>query len=83
MSNKLLGERLVQKGCITQEQLDKALKDSPGQEDMLGNILISKGLLKEEELLKVLAEQFDLPFYARLKDAHITNERPCKGEHRR
>ncbi len=74
MSNKLLGERLVQKGCITQEQLDKALKDSPGQEDMLGNILISKGLLKEEELLKVLAEQFDLPFYARLKDAHITNE---------
>ena len=74
MSNKLLGERLVQKGYITQEQLDKALKESPGAEDMLGNVLMSKGLLKEEDLLKVLAEQFNLPFFGRLKDAHISNE---------
>ncbi|MDD5119981.1 MAG: ATPase, T2SS/T4P/T4SS family [Candidatus Omnitrophica bacterium] len=74
MSNKLLGEILVKRGCITQEQLNQTLKDSSIQEDMLGNILVGKGLLKEEELLKALSEQFNLPFFARLKDAHISTD---------
>jgi len=74
MSNKLLGEILVKKGCITQEQLTQALKDSSIQEDMLGNVLVAQGLLKEEELLKALSEQFNLPFIARLKDAHISTD---------
>ena len=72
MSNKLLGEILVKKGCITQEQLNQALKDTTVQEDMLGNCLVGKGLIKEEDLLKALSEQFNLPFFARLKDAHIS-----------
>ena len=72
MSNKLLGEILVKKGCITQEKLNQALKDTTVQEDMLGNCLVGKGLIKEEDLLKALSEQFNLPFFARLKDAHIS-----------
>ena len=74
MGNKLLGDILVKKGCITQEQLIEALKEAPGREDLLGRILVDKGLLKEDELLKVLSEQFNIPYYARLKDAHISTE---------
>ncbi|MDD5108533.1 MAG: ATPase, T2SS/T4P/T4SS family [Candidatus Omnitrophica bacterium] len=72
MSNKLLGEMLLKKGLITQEQLDQALKDSTIQEDMIGNILVSRGLLEEEQLQKVLSEQFNLPFFAHLKDVSIS-----------
>jgi len=72
MSNKLLGEILIKKGCITQEQLLQALKESSGKEEMLGKILVNKGLLKEDELLKVLSEQFNIPYYPHLKDVHIS-----------
>ncbi|MDP2044062.1 MAG: hypothetical protein Q8K15_02695, partial [Candidatus Omnitrophota bacterium] len=74
MGNKLLGDILVKKGCITEEQLAEALKEAPGREDLLGRILVNKGLLKEDELLKVLSEQFNIPYYAHLKDAHISTE---------
>jgi type IV pilus assembly protein PilB len=71
-TNKLLGEMLVKRNCITQEQLNQVLKDPICQDEMLGNVLINKGLLKEEELLKALSEQFNLPFFAHLKDVHIS-----------
>jgi len=74
MSNKLLGEILIKKGCITPEQLAQALKDSIGQEDMLGRILVKKGLLKEDELLKVLSEQFNIPYFPHLKDVQIDSQ---------
>jgi type IV pilus assembly protein PilB len=74
MSNKLLGEALVKKGYITQEQLTQALRDSSAQGEILGKVLVTSGLLKEEVLLEVLSEQFNLPFYVHLKDAHISAE---------
>jgi len=73
-TNKLLGEMLVKRKCITQEQLTQALKDPVCQENMLGNVLVNKGLLKEEDLLKALSEQFNLPFLSRLKEARISAE---------
>jgi len=57
MSNKLLGEILVKKGYVSQEQLNQAFKEPDIQEDMLGTVLVNKGLLKEEELFKALSEQ--------------------------
>jgi len=74
MSNKLLGEILVKKGYVSQDQLNQAFKEPDIQEDMLGTVLVNKGLLKEEELFKALSEQFNLPYFERLKDAHITAE---------
>ncbi|MCX5695388.1 MAG: GspE/PulE family protein [Candidatus Omnitrophica bacterium] len=74
MANKLLGEILVKKGYITQEQLMQVLKESGGQEDMLGRTLVSKGLLKEDDLLKVLSEQFNIPYYPHLKEINISAE---------
>ena len=74
MANKLLGEILVKKGYITQEQLTQVIKESGGQEDMLGRTLVNKGLIKEDDLLKVLSEQFNIPYYPHLKDINISAE---------
>jgi len=74
MLTKLLGELLVKKGLVTQQQIDEALKESSGSGDMLGKILVSAGQIKEVDLLKVLAEQFNLPFVLRLKEVRISPE---------
>lgn len=74
MLTKLLGELLVKKGLVTQQQIDEALKESSGSGDMLGKILVSRGQVKEADLLKVLAEQFNLPFALRLKEVRISPE---------
>ncbi|MCX5698133.1 MAG: ATPase, T2SS/T4P/T4SS family [Candidatus Omnitrophica bacterium] len=72
MLTKLLGELLVKKSLVTQQQVDEALKESAGNGDLLGKILVSRGLVKENDLLKVLAEQFNLPFYLHLKETRIS-----------
>ncbi|MDD3087773.1 MAG: ATPase, T2SS/T4P/T4SS family [Candidatus Omnitrophica bacterium] len=74
MSNKLLGEMLLKKKCINEGQLSQALKDCYQNEAMLGKYLVDKGLVKEEDLLGVLSEQFNLPFYPRLKDLKVSSE---------
>ncbi len=71
---KLLGELLVKKSLVTQEQINEALKESAGNGEMLGKILVSRGWVKEVDLLKVLAEQFNLPFYLHLKEVHISTD---------
>lgn len=74
MSNKLLGEMLLKKKCISESQLSQALKDCYQNEAMLGKYLVEKGLVKEEDLLTVLSEQFNLPFYPRLKEIKVSSE---------
>ena len=74
MSNKLLGDLLIKKGCITEEQLKAALEDANGREDLLGSFLVSKGLVKEDDLLKVLSEQLNIPYYPRLKEVQVSPE---------
>ena len=72
MSTKLIGELLVKKSLVTQQQVNEALKESPINGDMLGKILVNRGLVKEVDLLKVLGEQFDLPFVLHLKEVRIS-----------
>ncbi|MBN2830814.1 MAG: type II/IV secretion system protein [Candidatus Omnitrophica bacterium] len=74
MSNKLLGEMLLKKKCISEGQLSQALKDCNQNEAMLGKYLVDKGLVKEEDLLGVLSEQFNLSFYPRLKEIKVSSE---------
>ena len=74
MAVKLLGEILINKGYITRDQLNDALKKSPENEEILGRTLIKMGHLKETQLFEVLAEQFNLPFYPRLKEIIISPE---------
>ena len=59
-----LGDLLIEKGYITQEQLESALKK---QKELnftkkLGKIFIDEGYISQKELLKVLATQLKIPF---------------------
>ena len=74
MSNKLLGEILLKKQFISEEQLSRALMDCSQNESMLGKYLVDKGLIKEEELLSVLSEQFNIPFISNLKEVKVSVE---------
>ncbi len=56
-----IGELLVQKGIITPEQLEEALKLQKQSGERLGRILIEKGWLTEDQLADVLSEKFNIP----------------------
>ena len=57
-----LGELLVRKGLITDEQLSQALVESRRSGDVVGRVLIRKGWVFESELARVLAEQWSIPY---------------------
>ena len=57
-----LGELLVRKGLITEEQLSEALVESRRSGDVVGRVLIRKGWVFESELARVLAEQWSIPY---------------------
>jgi len=57
----LLGELLVKKELISQEQLDEALHIQAGTQQELGSVLTNKGWLKEIGVVKVMAEKYHLP----------------------
>lgn len=58
---KRLGEILVEKKIITEEQLRQCLDEQKATKEFLGNIFIKRKLLKEEDLMRALSEQFCLP----------------------
>ncbi len=57
MSRPLLGEILLEKGEITQEQLDKALEVQKNEGGLIGIILVNQGAISEQLLVKYLALQ--------------------------
>ncbi len=57
-----LGQLLVSKGYITEEQLAAALTESRATEDLLGVVLLREGLIFEDELARTLSEQLALPY---------------------
>ncbi|WEG14985.1 GspE/PulE family protein [Pullulanibacillus sp. KACC 23026] len=59
--HKRLGDLLIEVGTITQEQLDKTLKEKDPNEK-LGNALVRSGYLTEQQLLEVLEIQLGIPF---------------------
>ncbi len=61
-SPKKIGEILIEKGLISPEQLEDALKDQKRTKDFLGAILIKSGSIKEDDLSRVLSEQYGIPF---------------------
>jgi hypothetical protein len=58
---KRLGEILVEKKIITEEQLRQCLDEQRTTKEFLGNIFIKRKLLREEDLMRALSEQFCLP----------------------
>ncbi len=57
-----LGTVLVQRGLISEKQLEKALKRQQKSEKYLGELLIADGAILPEEVYKVLSEQLDMPY---------------------
>jgi type IV pilus assembly protein PilB len=61
----LLGNRLIQQGVITQEQLDEALRHRDlrkGEKGLLGRILVKLGHCTEEDVARVVAEKAGVKF---------------------
>ena len=57
MKDALLGRIAVEKGMITDAQLDQALREQDRSPKNLGEILVSKGLLDDAKLAELLQEQ--------------------------
>ena len=68
--SKFIGEILVEKNLVTEEQLQTALSEQQQTKEFLGTILVRRSFISEEDLLKVLSEQFDMP-YRVLKNKYL------------
>lgn len=60
--NKQLGELLVERGVINQQQLDKALAVKDEKGGLIGEVLIELGFAKEEDIAQALTAQYGFPF---------------------
>ena len=70
MGSKMIGEILIEKGIITDEQLGKAVQEQKRTGEFIGSCLMRLGYIGEKELLVVLSEQFGIP-YKDLKEVSI------------
>ena len=57
-----LGDLLVEKGLITEDQLMSSLAAQKTTGQKLGRTLISSGLVTEEQMLELLSTQLQIPF---------------------
>jgi len=62
---KPLGQILLEKDLINQEQLDEALKVQKNTTEQLGRILVDLGHATEQDVLRSHAEQLGIPFLDR------------------
>ena len=60
--NRLLGELLVERGNISQAQLDKALAYQEEKGGLIGEILVELGFTKEEDIAQALTAQYGFPY---------------------
>ena len=56
-----LGEILIERRQITQEDLDRALELQRERGDKLGKILVDLGFVAQRDVLSALAEQLQVP----------------------
>mgnify|MGYP002658439013 FL=1 len=57
-----LGDLLVQKGIITEEQLSQALKQQKEKKLMLGEMIVSMGFASQSQINDVLCEHLNIDF---------------------
>jgi hypothetical protein len=62
-----LGELLVKKGLISEQQLADALQETRATGDLLGRVLLRTGCVYEEELARKLAEQWSIPYVSLMR----------------
>lgn len=69
-NQKRLGEIIVEKGLITDEQLRLALEEQRKTKEFLGRTLCKLKLIKDADLLAALSERFSIPTLS-LKNRYI------------
>lgn len=57
-----LGDILIQRGVITDGQLQSALRAQGAERGMLGTLLLRRGLVDQQQLGSALALQYEVPF---------------------
>jgi len=57
-----LGEVLIEKGIITQEQVEEAFVESKDNGTLIGEEIIRLGFASEEDVYKTLSEQLDIAY---------------------
>lgn len=60
--NKHLGELLIERGILSQQQVDKALLVQKERGGLLGEILVDLGFAKEEDIAQALTAQYGFPY---------------------
>ena len=63
---RALGEILVERKKITEDQLKAALRQQAEKGEKVGKILVESDLIEQNDLLQTLAIQLDLPYYEML-----------------
>ncbi len=69
-----IGSLLIQRGLISQEQFDIAMKESQKTGEVIGKTLLRLKFITQEQLLEMLSEQLGLKFYHSLKEIEISPE---------
>ncbi|MFN7937480.1 MAG: ATPase, T2SS/T4P/T4SS family [Bryobacteraceae bacterium] len=59
-----IGERLIARKLISQEELDRGLEIQKERGEKIGKILLDLGFLSARDLLQVLSEQLEIPLVA-------------------
>jgi len=59
---KQLGEVLMERGIINQQQLDAAIEAQRGKGGLIGEILVDMGFAKEDEIAQALTAQYGFPY---------------------
>jgi type II secretory ATPase GspE/PulE/Tfp pilus assembly ATPase PilB-like protein len=67
-----IGELLLQKGLISAQQLETAVKESQRTGEIIGKVLVRMGFITQAQLTEVLAQQLGLVFYHSLKDIDVS-----------
>ncbi|MDD5120664.1 MAG: hypothetical protein PHR84_05080 [Candidatus Omnitrophica bacterium] len=62
VNNKQLGELLLDRGIITQSQLDQALSVQRDKGGLIGEILVDLGFVKEDDIAQSLTAQYGFPY---------------------
>ncbi|MDD5108093.1 MAG: hypothetical protein PHC29_01075 [Candidatus Omnitrophica bacterium] len=62
INNKQLGELLLDRGIISQLQLDQALGVQRDKGGLIGEILVELGFVKEDDIAQSLTAQYGFPY---------------------
>jgi type IV pilus assembly protein PilB len=61
MVRKKLGELLIERGHVTQAQLDEALRQQDRTGERLGTLLVKLGYITEDTLTDVVSDRLGIP----------------------